>query len=68
MLILNKRFGGKKMMMSVEKKEDKKTISIRLFEQEDEALRRIKDKYGITKSEVVETLIKKYAKEEYGAY
>ncbi|HDG8755685.1 TPA: Cop-6 protein, partial [Staphylococcus aureus] len=50
------------------KKEDKKTISIRLFEQEDEALRRIKDKYGITKSEVVETLIKKYAKEEYGAY
>ncbi len=68
MLILNKRFGGEKMMMSVEKKEDKKTISIRLFEQEDEALRRIKDKYGITKSEVVETLIKKYAKEEYGAY
>jgi len=59
MLILNKRFGGEKMMMSVEKKEDKKTISIRLFEQEDEALRRIKDKYGITKSEVVETLIKK---------
>ena len=56
------------MMMSVERKEDKKTISIRLFEQEDEALRRIKDKYGITKSEVVETLIKKYAKEEYGAY
>ena len=68
MLILNKRFGGEKMMMSVEKKEDKKTISIRLFEQEDEALRRIKDKYGITKSEVVETLIKKYAKEEYGAF
>lgn len=57
-----------KLMMNVEKKEDKKTISIRLFEQEDEALRSIKDKYGITKSEVVETLIKKYAKEEYGAY
>lgn len=57
-----------KLMMNVEKKEDKKTISIRLFEQEDEVLRNIKDKYGITKSEVVETLIKKYAKEEYGAY
>lgn len=53
--------------MSKEKKE-KKNITLRLFPEEDVVLEKIKRKYGISKSEVVETLIKKYAREEYGAY
>lgn len=48
--------------------EKKKTVSVRLFEDEDEILNKIREKYGISKSKQVETLIKKYAKEEYGAW
>lgn len=51
-----------------ESPEKKKTISIRLFENEDEILNKIRKKYGISKSKQIETLIKKYAKEEYGAW
>lgn len=55
-------------MENSEKKEQKKTVTFRLFESDDEILNKIRTKYGISKSEVIETLIKKYAKEEYGAY
>lgn len=49
-------------------KKDRKTVSIRLDVTTNDILDKIKEKYGITKSEQVETLIKKYAKEEYGAF
>ncbi|CAC5903231.1 TPA: Cop-6 protein [Staphylococcus aureus] len=56
-------------MNSVQKSsENKKTVSLRLEENSDVILNRIKNKYGISKSEVVETLIKKYAREEYGSF
>ena len=48
--------------------QERKTISLRMQNETDDILNRIKDKYSITKSEVVETLIKKYAKEEYGSF
>lgn len=50
------------------KKDYKKTISLRLLIEDDAELEKIKNKYGFTKSSIVENLIKKYAKEEYGAY
>lgn len=48
--------------------EEKKATTIRLFQEENDVLDRIKLKYGISKSEIVETLIKKYARGEYGAF
>ena len=51
-----------------ESRENKKTVSLRLEENSDVILNRINTKYGISKSEVVETLIKKYAREEYGSF
>lgn len=50
------------------KEMEKIATTIRLFEEENNALDRIKDKYRISKSEIVGNLIKKYAKEEYGAF
>ncbi|HGH5575760.1 Cop-6 protein [Staphylococcus warneri] len=47
---------------------DKKTVTIRLSPKEIETLNRIKKKYGISNSVQVETLIKNYARKEYGAY
>ncbi|GAA3726305.1 hypothetical protein GCM10022378_15190 [Salinicoccus jeotgali] len=55
-------------MEEVEEKREKKNITLRLFPEEDLVLEKIKKKYGISKSEQIETLIKKYAREEYGAY
>lgn len=55
--------------MSIERnKSEKKTFTVRLFDEENEALNRIKEKYGFSKSDVIATLIKKYAKEEYGSF
>lgn len=49
-------------------KKNKKSVTLRLEEDTDEIISKIKAKYGGTKSEIVETLIKKYAKEEYGSF
>lgn len=51
-----------------ENKEKKKTVSFRLEENTDDILNQVKNKYRISKSEVVETLIKKYVREEYGSF
>lgn len=48
-------------------KSSKKTVSLRLEESTDDVLNQVKNKYGISKSKVVETLINKYVKEEYGS-
>jgi hypothetical protein len=60
MLLLYKRRGHMK--------EEKKTITVRLYEKENSTLDNIKKKYGISKSVQIETLIKKYAKKEYGEF
>lgn len=57
-----------KILNTESRKIEKKTFTVRLFEEENETLSRIKEKYGLSKSEVIETLIKKYAKEEYGSF
>ena len=49
-------------------KKKKKTITVRLYEKENSTLDNIKKKYGISKSVQIETLIKKYAKKEYGEF
>jgi len=51
-----------------QKSEEKIATTIRLLQEENETLNKIKNKYKISKSEIVGTLIKKYAKEEYGAF
>lgn len=62
------RKGGFLMNSVRENKETKKTVSFRLEENTDDILNQVKSKYKISKSEVVETLIKKYAREEYGSF
>lgn len=62
------RKGGFFMNSVRENKETKKTVSFRLEENTDDILNQVKSKYKISKSEVVETLIKKYAREEYGSF
>lgn len=62
------RKGGFLMNSVRENKETKKTVSFRLEKNTDDILNQVKSKYKISKSEVVETLIKKYAREEYGSF
>jgi len=56
-------------VMVVDRKEEKKVaVTLRLTTEENEILNRIKEKYNISKSDATGILIKKYAKEEYGAF
>lgn len=55
--------------MVVDRKDEKKVaVTLRLTSEENEILNRIKEKYNISKSDATGILIKKYAKEEYGAF